>query len=369
MGNCRSTTNNKDGSIPTASPNHQECKECNAGSKPLNFDAKEAEFRPQRLFNETTRSSISQVNNSNKNNTTNNIGSATTGHNNTKNVSTSMEDNKNHETDDETIDFDSEIDPALYFILELLGHASSNNKNSNNNNGSDDADNQSLSFSAQIVSDVEIAFQKEPPEMDDESLEMDDESIDSALYSVIRQFLGDNDDWSDSFSYDNSDSEEDIVFHNKNHLDKQAQKEKNTIINNNNDSATTTLPWQEKSDLAPVFPPTTWILPLLSSIEGWRSLDQAIHSYLCPYDRNDADEDPYFPPTPKLPAQPSAKKPDLTNLPQNQDERIHWQSTQQDYFAWVSCQSIGKQQVKHLVLRQFNTSWDMWEEWIGINPQ
>ena len=55
--------------------------------------------------------------------------------------------------------------------------------------------------------------------------------------------------------------------------------------------------------------------------------------------------------------------------PQTYDERIHWQGTQQIHHAWIAHQNINKQhRALHLLLQQFNTSWDMWAYWIGIAP-
>jgi hypothetical protein len=50
-------------------------------------------------------------------------------------------------------------------------------------------------------------------------------------------------------------------------------------------------------------------------------------------------------------------------------EWIHWQGTQQDYYDWISHQKSDKQCVKLLILQLFNTAWDMWEDWVGINRQ
>ena len=371
----RSTTNNKDGSIPSTSPNHRECKECNAGSKSLTFDTKEAEFRLQRLFNENTSSSISQANNNNDNTTTNRIGFAPTGHNNTRTTFTSMEDNKDHEMDNETIDSNSEIDPDLYSILQLLGHASSNNKNSNNNNGSNDDDNQSLSFPVHVVSDVEIAFQKETLQ------------------------------------------------------DQQTRKEYNTASINSAANITTLSP-QEKNDLAPV-PPKTRTLPFISipdfsPTEIWETVELiltllllwglillfSIFKHLVGYaspnnsnnGSNEKDQNLFsyndmsvsgveiaFPNEflqgfgQGIGAAPPAWEVTCTILttlmcpagfgtnynlqtfPQTQDERTHWQGTQQDYHDWVACQSVDKQRAQCLLHQLFNTSWDMWAFWIGIN--
>ena len=337
MSPCRSSTNNKDGGIPTTSSNHQECKECNAGSKSLTFDAKEEEFQLQQLFNKDTSSSISQANNNNNNNTTNNVSSATTGYNNTKTTSTIMEDHKEREVNDETMDSDSEIDPVLYSILKLLGHASSNNKNSNNNNGSDDDDDQSLSSSDHIVSEVEIAFQKETLQ------------------------------------------------------DKQAQKEKNTAINNsatNNNYTITTPPWTLPFISIPEFSPTEiWetaelilTLLLLRGLILLLSILAQLIGYASPNnkdinnngsdndDRNLSSYDDINVSEVEI-AFPNETGPciDHNIQPPVYDERIHWQGTQQIHHDWVAHQSINKQQrALHLLLQQFNTSWDMWAYRIGI---
>ena len=97
------------------------------------------------------------------------------------------------------------------------------------------------------------------------------------------------------------------------------------------------------------------------------------------------------------PPQPPTKKPDLTlplliqesphaqiatsqllvfNCPpeyfdvrtyQDYNERLHWKGTRQDFYEWITCQSTDKQSVLCLIAQSFNTSWDMWESWVGIN--
>jgi hypothetical protein len=52
---------------------------------------------------------------------------------------------------------------------------------------------------------------------------------------------------------------------------------------------------------------------------------------------------------------------------QDYDERIHWYGTQQDYYKWMNYHKTDKQCIEHMVRQRFNTSWDMWEDWIGIH--
>ena len=64
---------NKDGSMPTKPPNHQESQGCYAGGKSPTSEASEAEFCLKQLLNDGTSSFTLQANNKNKNNTMNTV--------------------------------------------------------------------------------------------------------------------------------------------------------------------------------------------------------------------------------------------------------------------------------------------------------
>ena len=159
----RRNAKNKDGSMPTKPPNHQESKGCYAGGISPTSEASEAEFRPK-LLNDGTSSFTLQANNKNKNSTMNTV-TETTDYSNNKTNPTNSEANKDQDMDDKTI---YSIDSAYYSVMEqlYLYTRSNNNKNcSDDDNWSDFSHGDDGSFSSdntgdyQSISQGEIAFQ------------------------------------------------------------------------------------------------------------------------------------------------------------------------------------------------------------------